>query len=101
MLTHVICLYCKQLVRELRQAEEALAREAAARGEPSPKDAKKKSKAGKEKSKNHDDKNIRRRVYDALNVLMAMDIITKDKKEITWRGLPGSRARRRRFVALC
>ncbi|KAG7353385.1 transcription factor DP [Nitzschia inconspicua] len=35
-----------------------------------------------------DEKNIRRRVYDALNVLMAMDIISKDKKEITWRGLP-------------
>ena len=35
-----------------------------------------------------DEKNIRRRVYDALNVLMAMDIISKEKKEITWRGLP-------------
>jgi len=33
-------------------------------------------------------KNIRRRVYDALNVLMAMDIITKEKKEIRWVGLP-------------
>ncbi|KAI3955897.1 hypothetical protein MKW98_006257 [Papaver atlanticum] len=34
-------------------------------------------------------KNLRRRVYDALNVLMAMDIITKDEnKEIIWRGLP-------------
>ena len=36
----------------------------------------------------YDEKNIRRRVYDALNVLMAMDIITKEKKEITWKGLP-------------
>lgn len=27
-------------------------------------------------------------MYDALNVLMAMDIITKDKKEISWQGLP-------------
>ena len=35
-----------------------------------------------------DEKNIRRRVYDALNVLMAMDIIYKDKKEISWKGLP-------------
>ena len=35
-----------------------------------------------------DEKNIRRRVYDALNVLMAMDIISKEKKEITWKGLP-------------
>ena len=29
----------------------------------------------------YDEKNIRRRVYDALNVLMAMDIITKEKKK--------------------
>ena len=36
----------------------------------------------------YDEKNIRRRVYDALNVLMAMDIITKEKKNILWRGLP-------------
>jgi E2F/DP family winged-helix DNA-binding domain len=35
-----------------------------------------------------DEKNIRRRVYDALNVLMAMDIISKEKKEISWQGLP-------------
>ncbi len=35
-----------------------------------------------------DHKNIRRRVYDALNVLMAIDIIQKDKKEIRWLGLP-------------
>ncbi|RWR86054.1 transcription factor-like protein DPA isoform X1 [Cinnamomum micranthum f. kanehirae] len=35
-----------------------------------------------------DEKNIRRRVYDALNVLMAMDIIAKDKKEIQWKGFP-------------
>lgn len=33
-------------------------------------------------------KNIRRRVYDALNVLMAMGIFAKDKKEIRWVGLP-------------
>jgi hypothetical protein len=68
-----------QLVRELKAADEKAALE---RGEPTPV-----IPAGK---KNNDDKNIRRRVYDALNVLMAMDIITKDKKEITWRGLPGS-----------
>jgi len=36
----------------------------------------------------HDEKNIRRRVYDALNVLDALEIITKDKKEIQWNGLP-------------
>ena len=38
----------------------------------------------------YDEKNIRRRVYDALNVLMAMDIIAKEKKEIMWRGLPAT-----------
>ncbi|KAG7030882.1 Transcription factor-like protein DPB, partial [Cucurbita argyrosperma subsp. argyrosperma] len=40
------------------------------------------------KGQQYDEKNIRRRVYDALNVLMAMDIISKDKKEIQWKGLP-------------
>jgi len=30
------------------------------------------------------------RVYDALNVLMAMDIISKEKKEIMWCGLPSN-----------
>ena len=39
----------------------------------------------------YDEKNIRRRVYDALNVLMAMDIISKEKKEISWKGLPITR----------
>jgi hypothetical protein len=39
----------------------------------------------------YDEKNIRRRVYDALNVLIAMEIISKDKKEIQWRGLPKTR----------
>ena len=82
--------YYLQLVRELRQAEEVINKAAIARGE-TPSKKKKSSKDGKAKKKNHEDKNIRRRVYDALNVLMAMDIITKEKKEITWRGLPGSR----------
>ena len=36
----------------------------------------------------YDQKNVRRRVYDALNVLMAMKIISKEKKEIKWIGLP-------------
>ncbi|GAN08546.1 hypothetical protein MAM1_0210d08060 [Mucor ambiguus] len=38
--------------------------------------------------KTYDQKNIRRRVYDALNVLMAMNIIAKDKKVIKWLGIP-------------
>ena len=29
-------------------------------------------------------------MYDALNVLMAMNIITKEKKEIMWKGLPAT-----------
>jgi hypothetical protein len=41
-----------------------------------------------------DAKNIRRRVYDALNVLMAMKIIEKEKKEIRWKGLPTSDSNR-------
>lgn len=38
----------------------------------------------------YDEKNIRRRVYDALNVLMSMDVISRDRKEIRWNGLPSS-----------
>ncbi len=37
---------------------------------------------------NYDEKNIRRRVYDALNVLMAVGVIRKEKKEIVWGGWP-------------
>lgn len=37
-----------------------------------------------------DEKNIRRRVYDALNVLMALEIIARDKKEIQWKGIPST-----------
>lgn len=48
----------------------------------------KKVVAERETEGKFDEKNIRRRVYDALNVLMAMDIISKEKKDITWRGLP-------------
>eukprot|EP00727_Mastigamoeba_balamuthi_P010613 m51a1_g6174 hypothetical protein (440) ;mRNA; r:12065-13745 len=34
------------------------------------------------------DQNIRRRVYDVLNVLIALGVITKEKKSIRWVGLP-------------
>jgi hypothetical protein len=37
-----------------------------------------------------DEKNVRRRIYDVVNVFMAMDIISKDKKAIVWKGLPSS-----------
>ncbi|TKR83198.1 hypothetical protein L596_016825 [Steinernema carpocapsae] len=46
----------------------------------------------------YDMKNIRRRVYDALNVLMAMNIIEKEKKEIRWVGLPTSTAQEFRRI---
>ncbi|KAI3876799.1 hypothetical protein MKX03_035988 [Papaver bracteatum] len=47
------------------------------------------STAAPDNPQNYEEKNIRRRVYDALNVLIAMDIISKDEnKEIIWRGLP-------------
>eukprot|EP00775_Hariotina_reticulata_P012972 gene12972-13101_t len=39
----------------------------------------------------YDEKNIRRRVYDAINVLMALDIIAKEKKAIIWKGFPANR----------
>lgn len=39
-----------------------------------------------------DQKNIRRRVYDALNVLMAINVISKERKEIKWIGLPTNAA---------
>ena len=45
---------------------------------------------GDTEKQQYDMKNIRRRVYDALNVLMAMNIIEKEKKEIRWVGLPTS-----------
>jgi hypothetical protein len=51
---------------------------------------------GKRGKKLYDEKNIRRRVYDALNVLMAMGIICKEKKLITWIGLPSCMADDRR-----
>lgn len=50
-----------------------------------------KSESGKDHGADYwsyDQKNVRRRVYDALNVLMAMNIISKEKKEIKWIGLP-------------
>lgn len=37
-----------------------------------------------------DEKNIRRRVYDAFNVLLAINVIAKDKKEIQWIGFPST-----------
>lgn len=46
------------------------------------------SRADMDSGEPFDQKNIRRRVYDALNVLMAINIISKEKKEIKWIGLP-------------
>ncbi|DBA78529.1 hypothetical protein WJX79_005295 [Trebouxia sp. C0005] len=52
----------------------------------------------------YDEKNIRRRVYDALNVLIAMEIISRSKKEILWHGLPsghGNALERARADKIC
>ena len=51
--------------------------------------------------KAYDQKNIRRRVYDALNVLMAMNIISKEKKEIKWVGLPTNSAQECQQLEVC
>uniref|UniRef100_A0A2K5JCX9 Transcription factor n=1 Tax=Colobus angolensis palliatus TaxID=336983 RepID=A0A2K5JCX9_COLAP len=40
----------------------------------------------------YDQNSIRRCIYDAINVLMAMNIISKEKKEIKWIGLPTNSA---------
>lgn len=45
-------------------------------------------RGGKAGNASSEEKNIRRRVYDALNVLMALKIISKDRKQIHWRGYP-------------
>jgi hypothetical protein len=37
----------------------------------------------------YDEKNIRRRIYDALNVLMALGIISRENKQIAWNGIDG------------
>ena len=49
----------------------------------------------------YDEKNIRRRVYDALNVLMAMDIISKERKEIRWKGLPSNLQHDTEMLMVC
>lgn len=56
-------------------------------------------------SASYDEKNIRRRVYDAINVLMAMGVIVREKKEIRWSGMPlaperGAQALRRERESL-
>jgi hypothetical protein len=37
-----------------------------------------------------DEKNVRRRVYDALNVLEALGMLEKGKKDVRWRGWPNA-----------
>lgn len=39
-----------------------------------------------------EEKNLRRRVYDALNVLDAIGVVAKDKKNIEWLGWPTQRS---------
>jgi hypothetical protein len=45
-----------------------------------------------------DEKNIRRRVYDAFNVLIALRVFVKDKKEIKWMGLSNFRYEKIKMV---
>ena len=52
----------------------------------------KEKKKSKRANETVDEKNIRRRVYDALNVLIAIDVVSRDKNEekkktITWNGI--------------
>ena len=75
----------QQLIKELREDE------AKAYQDDAESTATGKKKRTKPAQSKYDEKNIRRRVYDALNVLMAMEIIVKDKKMIVWNGLPGER----------
>jgi len=42
----------------------------------------------KDKKINMDFKNVQRRVYDALNVLTALNIIVKDRNRVTFKGSP-------------
>ena len=53
-----------------------------------------------EDGKLKDDKNIRRRLYDAVNVLDAVDVLVKTNKDITWKGLSTNHAEQgRRLVS--
>eukprot|EP00736_Rhodelphis_marinus_P008970 Rmarinus@m.10397 len=49
------------------------------------------SEASIEAQKASAEKNVRRRVYDAINVLMALGIVVKEKKLIAWHGMPPMR----------
>jgi len=51
---------------------------------------KQESKSSVGKGRKENEKNIRRRVYDALNVLMAINVISKEGKQIHWVGLPAT-----------
>jgi hypothetical protein len=43
-------------------------------------------------------KNIKRRVYDVLKVLLAMNIVSKEKKVFKWSGLPSSSSQESVFL---
>ena len=50
------------------------------------------SEEQQDKETAYEEKNIRRRVYDALNVLLALNIISKERKTIRWVGVPSDAA---------
>lgn len=52
----------------------------------------------KDKKINMDFKNVQRRVYDALNVLSALGIITKDRNRVKFRGGPFKRGITGHFI---
>eukprot|EP00586_Coscinodiscus_wailesii_P013093 CAMPEP_0172501036 /NCGR_PEP_ID=MMETSP1066-20121228/145304_1 /TAXON_ID=671091 /ORGANISM="Coscinodiscus wailesii, Strain CCMP2513" /LENGTH=434 /DNA_ID=CAMNT_0013275599 /DNA_START=84 /DNA_END=1388 /DNA_ORIENTATION=+ len=83
-----------ELVKEFiaQRASETLQNSTPHTSAPSPTDSAAVShpKKNGKGAKQDEEKNIRRRVYDALNVLMAMDIISKEKKDIRWKGLPAN-----------
>ena len=42
------------------------------------------------KNQGKEDKNVKRRVYDALNVLLSAGVIRRNGKMVEWAGFPGS-----------
>jgi hypothetical protein len=82
-LRHFALLVCNKIETKGRTTYNEVADELA-------EELKAEADAGGEES----DKNIRRRVYDAFNVLLAVGIIAKEgKKEIVWKGFPGPKVR--------
>ena len=78
-----------EMLHEITSEAEAVARDraAAAMAEGRAQEARAIMQAA---GNQYEERNVRRRVYDALNVLMAAGIISKDRhnRTIAWKGLP-------------